>query len=249
MQQAILLTKPILPHLTGCMHIQADPRLSYNTDAIVRHAHRIHKLFVALGIHFPTTRLCIKIPATWEGLAACKLLEASGMKTLATTLFTAEQAIVAMKDSDCSYIAPYINELRVHFEAGYQDPAPNLQLCVDFQDFYWRHSPRGKLNIKTEVLPASLTSIAECMALKGIAHITISPPLLRELAATEYVANQYPPLASRGHRLPVWDVYEDRAEPMTEAEFRLGMTRTDNGRQELKLIQVSHVLSIILTSR
>lgn len=60
-------------------------------------------------------RVCIKIPATWEGLQACSRLEARGCKTLATTMFCMEQAALAA-EMNCTYIAPYVNELRVHFD-------------------------------------------------------------------------------------------------------------------------------------
>ena len=60
--------------------------------------------------------MCLKIPSTWEGLQACRILEALGIRTLATTLFTLEQAALA-GDAGCCYVAPYVNELQVHFEA------------------------------------------------------------------------------------------------------------------------------------
>lgn len=52
-----------------------------------------------------------------EGLQACRVLEAQGIRTLATTMFCMEQASLAA-DAGCTYIAPYVNELRVHFEEG-----------------------------------------------------------------------------------------------------------------------------------
>lgn len=42
----------------------------------------------------------------------------------------------------------------------------------------------GRPDIKTQVLPASLTSIQEVMMLAGSHHITVSPPLLKKLAET-----------------------------------------------------------------
>lgn len=60
-------------------------------------------------------RLCIKVPATWEGLEACQILQARGIPTLATTMFCMEQAALAA-EARCTYIAPYVNELRVHFD-------------------------------------------------------------------------------------------------------------------------------------
>lgn len=78
----------------------------------------IISLFKRLDSTFDTKRVCIKIPSTWEGLQACRLLESTGTTTLATTLFNMEQAVLA-GEVGCHYIAPYINELKVHFEKGY----------------------------------------------------------------------------------------------------------------------------------
>jgi len=71
--------------------------------------------FKHLDPSFDTKRVCIKIPSTWEGLQACRALEARGIATLATTLFCMEQAALAA-DAGCTYIAPYVNELKVHFD-------------------------------------------------------------------------------------------------------------------------------------
>ena len=63
------------------------------------------------------SRICIKIPSTWEGLQACRVLEKEGVSTLATTLFTKAQAILA-GEVGCRYIAPYVYELKVQVEQG-----------------------------------------------------------------------------------------------------------------------------------
>jgi transaldolase len=74
-------------------------------------------VFEALAPEVGTKRLCIKIPSTWEGLQACMALEFEGIATLATTMFCMEQAVLAERVG-CTYIAPYVNELKVHFEKG-----------------------------------------------------------------------------------------------------------------------------------
>ena len=61
------------------------------------------------------SRLCVKIVATWEGLQACHQLTALGIKTLATTLFTMEQAMLA-GEVGCVYIAPFVHELKAFFD-------------------------------------------------------------------------------------------------------------------------------------
>jgi transaldolase len=66
---------------------------------------------------FDTSRVCVKVPSTWEGFQACRELEQRGIKTLATTLFCMEQTVLA-GDAKCTYIASYVNELKVHFDPG-----------------------------------------------------------------------------------------------------------------------------------
>ena len=60
--------------------------------------------------------LCINVVATWEGLQTCKRLTALGINTLATTLFTMGQAILA-GEAGCIYIAPFVHELKSFFDA------------------------------------------------------------------------------------------------------------------------------------
>lgn len=50
-------------------------------------------------------------------MMACRTLELAGVRTLATTLFSMPQAVLAA-EVGCTYVAPYVNELKVHFQAG-----------------------------------------------------------------------------------------------------------------------------------
>lgn len=141
----------------------------------------LHSIAIELLRHKPQTqlRMCIKIPGTWHGIQACKALENSGpnsITTLATIMFRMEQAALA-HDAGCTYIAPYVNELRVHFDSSYTDKARGFDFCWEAQAYYTERKS------KTTVLAASLTSVEEVMSLSGIRGITISPPLLQQLAS------------------------------------------------------------------
>lgn len=74
-------------------------------------------LYRHVNPNFNSSRVCIKIPSTWEGIQACGELEKKGIHTLATTLFSMEQAALAASVG-CTYIAPYVNDLKVHFVPG-----------------------------------------------------------------------------------------------------------------------------------
>ncbi|KAH8193924.1 hypothetical protein TruAng_011912 [Truncatella angustata] len=229
----VKLALRIVPHLSGYSHIQTNPKYSYDIQKTIANARRIVQTFKDLNPSYDSKRVCIKIPSTWEGLQACRVLEAEGITTLATTMFCMEQAALA-SDAGCTYIAPYMNELRVHFEPGYVDEFKAFSFCGEAQAFY------EKVGSKTQVLPASLTSIEEVMMLAGAHHITISPPLLIKLAETP--ANLWGgdtgSVFAKINQKPFSDyslILKD------EGAWRLAFTRSEDGRSEGKNIQAINI--------
>lgn len=77
----------------------------------------IVQLFQHVQPGFDVDRIVIKIPSTWEGMMACRTLELAGVRTLATTLFSMPQAVLAA-EVGCTYVAPYVNEPKVQVNAG-----------------------------------------------------------------------------------------------------------------------------------
>lgn len=218
-------------YVTGFVHVQTNTYFAYDTEKTVRNANRIVELFKILDSSFDTSRVCIKIPATWEGLQACRTLQASGIATLATTLFTMTQVSLA-GEVGCRYVAPYVNELKVHFEPGFIDHNKAQALCLEAQTYYKSHG------LKTQVLPASLTSIDEIMALAGVDHITIAPALLQELATTPASALATKSLFDgEAEAVPI----ATRVFGIDEAGYRIAFTRSANGEGERKLTQAINI--------
>lgn len=170
---ACLLSARMLPHLAGFVHTQTNPAFARDTAATVAEARDIVAIYGTLRV--PSERVCIKIPATREGLQACRVLELDGIHTLATMVFTMAQAKEAGR-AGCTYVAPYINDLRVHFEPGYRADR-NDQVAVAAQTWFERSG------CKTQVLAASFVAKWEVVRLAGLRHITVSAPLLAELSA------------------------------------------------------------------
>ncbi|OBS18789.1 hypothetical protein FPOA_10517 [Fusarium poae] len=222
----------IVPNVTGYVHIQTNPKLSYSTDGTISDAHRIVNIFKMLAPEFDTKRVCIKIPATWEGLEACRALETKGIATLATTMFCMEQATLAA-DAQCTYIAPYVNELKVHFEAGYVDKHKAFDFCREAQAYYVKHS------FRTQVLAASLTSVDEVMQLSGIQHITISPNLLNGLASSNMSGwdGKLGDYFAQGPDNKSWETRDYNALVKNESKWRMAFTRSGFGTSEGKIIQ------------
>ncbi|KAF5694544.1 transaldolase [Fusarium denticulatum] len=214
------------------VQILTNPKLSYSTDGTISDAYRIVKIFKHLAPDFDEKRVCIKIPATWEGLQACRTLEMKGIATLATTMFCMEQAALAA-EAQCTYIAPYVNELKVHFEAGYVDENKAFDFCREAQAYYINHS------FRTQVLAASLTSVEEVMQLAGIQHVTISPNLLNGLASTDLstwngTLGEY---FAQGPAKKSWETKDYNALVRDESSWRMAFTRSGFGTSEGKIIQ------------
>ncbi|KAL5051166.1 hypothetical protein BDW71DRAFT_172427 [Aspergillus fruticulosus] len=227
----VKLALKIVPHIRGYVHVQTNPYNSYSTEKTVANAFRIVQIFRCLAPDIDTAWICIKIPSTWEGLMACRTLEMAGVRTLATTLFTFVQAALAA-EVGCTYIAPYVNQLKVHFEPGFVDPQKSLPLCVSAQNYY------GAIGVKTRVLPASLTSTDEVFALAGAHHITIAPSLLRQLSTP--VTGPLPPSLFDSEPLsPSRKVLVSYVND--EAGYRVAFSRSDNGSGEKKLVQAINI--------
>ncbi|RFU76980.1 transaldolase [Trichoderma arundinaceum] len=228
----------VAPHITGYVHVQTNPKLSYSQDGMVKNAERIIAIFRELSPDFDVKRICIKVPATWDGLCACRILEANGIATLATTMFCMEQAALA-SDANCTYIAPYINELKVHFETGYTDHNKAFSFCREAQAYY------NANNYRTRVLAASLTSVDEVLQLAGVNHITISPILLHALSRLgaskagkqlgQYFADEIPPESL--------DSKKYAGILQNESSWKLAFTRSGFGISEGKIIQAINYFS------
>lgn len=176
---------------------------------------------------------------------ACRTLEEGGVRTLATTLFSMPQAELAA-EVDCTYVAPYVNELKVHFEDGlviasstliladaediysFVDKEPLIDLCVDIQRYY------RSIFARTKVLPASLTSIDQVFALAGVDHITIAPHLLAQLAQPAP-----PKIPSKFDSAPKVPVYAPRMKYLHNyAQYQIEFGRDRNGASQRKLTEV-----------
>jgi transaldolase len=75
----------------------------------------LHQLFELVDPSFDRKRLVMKVAATWEGLQACRELKMENIKTLATTVFTMEQVVLA-GEVGCVSISPFVHELKAVFD-------------------------------------------------------------------------------------------------------------------------------------
>lgn len=118
----------------------------------------------------------------------------------------------------------------------YEDSGPTLDIVVEIQKYFHRHGHN-----KTRVLPAALTTPEECMSLAGANHITIAPPLLRQLSETEYNDDFNISLFDKLEKRETHAKLSKQSYIDDEATYRLAVTRSENGRSEEKLTQALNV--------
>ena len=114
--------------------------------------------------------VCVKLPLTMEGLAACSVLSAEGVPTNVTLCFSANQALLAAK-CGATFISPFIGRLDDISLDG-------LELIEDIRTIY------DNYGYETEILAASIRSVGhikDC-ALIGADVITSPPEVIRKLA-------------------------------------------------------------------
>lgn len=104
--QAIALTARNIPFLSGRILIQTSLRHVSSSSATIAHARTLARLYDEAGV--PRNRFAIKIPFSGPAAAAARVLNEEGIRTLATSVFSLEQAVAASQ-SGCLFISPYYN--------------------------------------------------------------------------------------------------------------------------------------------
>ena len=176
----------ILRLIPGRVSTEVDARLSFDTAATLERARRIIGLYRAEGVD--SERVLIKIAATWEGIRAAERLEAEGIHTNLTLLFSFSQA-VACGQAGVRLISPFVGRIHDWYkkQAGAQwDEAanagandPGVRSVRRIYEYYKCHG------IATEVMGASFRNVGQITALAGCDLLTISPELLAQLAASQ----------------------------------------------------------------
>ena len=175
---AVAIGTEILKIIPGRISTEVDSRLSFNTDATVKKAHRLIELYSQAGVE--PNRVLIKIAATWEGIRAAEILEREGINCNLTLLFGFSQA-AACADAGVFLISPFVGRILDWHKAksGQTDYAPHEDPGVisvsKIYSFYKRH------NYSTVVMGASFRNTGEIEHLAGCDRLTISPQLLNEL--------------------------------------------------------------------
>ena len=176
---AVAVGQEILKVIPGRISTEVDARLSFDTDAMLKRAHRLIELYEKAGIG--RDRVLIKIASTWEGIRAAEQLEREGIQTNLTLLFSFAQA-VACADAGVFLISPFVGRIYDWYKkangsdyTGADDPG--VQSVTRIYNYYKANG------YQTVVMGASFRNLNQIEQLAGCDRLTISPDLLEKLAA------------------------------------------------------------------
>jgi transaldolase len=113
--------------------------------------------------------ITVKVPLTWDGLKACKVLSDEGHMVNVTLCFSPNQALLAAK-AGATFISPFIGRLDDINLDG-------LDLIADIRTIY------DNYGFKTQILAASIRTpnhVAECARI-GADVMTAPPEVIRKL--------------------------------------------------------------------
>ena len=129
-------------------------------NSMIREAEKLSKI---------AKNVTIKLPLTFEGLNACKILTDKGMETNVTLCFTPAQAILAAK-AGATFISPFVGRLDDIGLDG-MDLIKNIKkICENY-------------NFKTQILVASIRTVSHVVeaAKIGADVITIPPKIFEAM--------------------------------------------------------------------
>ncbi len=118
----------------------------------------------------------IKLPATAEGLKACRELKARGTGVTVTAVFSPAQALLASR-CGADFVAPYVNKL---------DDAGEGEECVEkIARIFETHA------LSTKILAASFRNVSQVLkvALSGSHYITLPPAFFEKLISHPMTVN------------------------------------------------------------
>ncbi len=113
--------------------------------------------------------MVVKIPMTVEGLKACKVLSAEGVKTNLTLIFSANQALLAAR-AGATYVSPFLGRLDDISVRG-------TDLITEIAEIF------KVANIKTEIIAASVRNpihVTDC-ALAGADIATVPYNVIEQM--------------------------------------------------------------------
>jgi len=218
---SVLIGLEILAIVPGRISTEVDARLSFDKEASIVKARQLIAMYKEAGIG--KERILIKLASTWEGIQAAKQLEQEGIQCNLTLLFSFAQA-KACAEAHVYLISPFVGRILDWYkkdtgrDSYLANEDPGVISVTEIFNYYKQH------DYNTVVMGASFRNVDEIIALAGCDRLTISPPLMAELAeSNERITQQLVKATS----------IKDKPVELTQAQFRWEMNQDAMATEKL----------------
>ncbi|KMT12544.1 hypothetical protein BVRB_5g097920 [Beta vulgaris subsp. vulgaris] len=166
----------------GRVSTEVDPRLAYDTHGIIHKVHDLLKLYN--DIEVPAERLLFKIPSTWQGIEAARVLESEGIQTHLTFVYSFAQASAAAQ-AGASVIQIFVGRIRdwarnhsgdTEIDAAVKrGEDPGLALMTKAYNYIHKYGHKSKL------MAAAVRNKQDLYSLLGVDYIIAPLKVLQSL--------------------------------------------------------------------
>ncbi|GJN12420.1 hypothetical protein PR202_ga30696 [Eleusine coracana subsp. coracana] len=166
----------------GRVSTEIDARLAYDTQGIIQRVHELLNLYNQHDIS--SERLLFKIPATWQGIEASRLLESEGIKTHLTFVYSFAQAAAAAQ-AGASVVQIFVGRIRDWGRNHSGDPeidealkkGEDAGLALVKKVYAYIH----RNGYKTKLMAAAVRNKQDVFSLLGIDYIIAPLKILQSL--------------------------------------------------------------------
>jgi len=136
--------------------------VALEADAMIEEGRKLAKI---------AENIAVKVPLTWDGLKACKVLSGEGNMVNVTLCFSANQALLAAK-AGASFIRPFVGRLDDINLDG-------MELIADIRQIYDNYA------FDTEILTASVRTVNHAFQAAQIGSdvMTAPPAVIKQMAS------------------------------------------------------------------
>lgn len=170
----------------GRVSTEVDARLAYDTAGIIAKVHDLIRLYKDLEV--PKERLLFKIAATWQGIEAVRVLEAEGIQTHVTFVYSFAQAAAAAQ-AGASVVQIFIGRLRDWARSNSGDVEieevlkkgedPGITLVKKAYNFIHKHG------LKSKLMAAAVRNKQDLFSILGVDYVIVPVRILQSLQESQ----------------------------------------------------------------
>ncbi|KAJ7564906.1 hypothetical protein O6H91_02G039000 [Diphasiastrum complanatum] len=206
----------------GRVSTEIDARLAYDVEGIISKVFQLRNLYNESGIS--ADRVLFKIPATWQGIEAARQLEAEGIQTHLTLVYSFSQ-VSAAAQAGVSVIQLFVGRVREWAQNNTGDKEIE-ELCKKGVDpgvhlVQKAYNYIHKYGYKTKLIAAAIRNKNDILSLVGLDYLVVPVKILDSLRESNVLLENedIPRLQLTPHAAQAANFSDDQLKRWDESRF------------------------------